>query len=128
MSPNAPLRERRRPHAMRLQAARISLPSSPCPSAYQQEGDGVSPTAVREIALLRELRHPNIVRLEAVHISRPDASISLAFDYAEHDLYEMIWHHRDRLQGEWGGVVVAGDQAVCAGCRRRRSGGQRAGV
>jgi cyclin-dependent kinase 8/11 len=65
-----------------------------------QEGDGVSPTAIREIGLLRELRHPNIVRLEAVHINRADASISLAFDYAEHDMYEMIWHHRDRLQGE----------------------------
>jgi cyclin-dependent kinase 8/11 len=69
----------------------------------------VSPTAIREIGLLRELRHPNVVSLEAVHISRPDASISLAFDYAEHDLYEMIWHHRDRLGGEawsadWGGV------------------------
>jgi len=71
-----------------------------------QEGDGVSPTAIREIGLLRELTHPNIVRLEAVHISRAEASMSLAFDYAEHDLYEMIWHHRDRLQGgwRWGGL------------------------
>ena len=35
-----------------------------------QEGDGVSPTAIREIMLLRELRHDNIVRLESVHICR----------------------------------------------------------
>lgn len=66
----------------------------------QQEGDGVSPTAVREVALLRELRHPNVVRLEAVHADRALSSLSLAFDYAEHDLYEMVWHHRDRIGGE----------------------------
>lgn len=28
-----------------------------------QEGDGVSPTAIREIMLLREMRHPNIVKV-----------------------------------------------------------------
>jgi hypothetical protein len=55
---------------------------------------------VREIALLRELDHPNIVRLEAVHVSHhPEPSISLAFGYAEHDLHEVAWHHRDRLGG-----------------------------
>ena len=35
-----------------------------------QEGDGISPTAIREIMLLKELRHKNIVSLEAVHFSR----------------------------------------------------------
>ena len=35
-----------------------------------KEGEGVSPTAVREIALLRELRHEHIVRLESVHVNR----------------------------------------------------------
>ncbi len=66
-----------------------------------QEGDGISPTAVREMMLLRELHHENIVRLDSVHINRVEPSLSLAFDYAEHDLYEMIRHHRDRLQGQW---------------------------
>lgn len=65
----------------------------------QQEGDGLSPTAIREILLLRELRHEHIVKLTAVHINRQEPSLSLAFDYAEHDLYEIIWHHRDRLAG-----------------------------
>jgi cyclin-dependent kinase 8/11 len=64
-----------------------------------QEGDGLSPTAIREILLLRELRHEHIVKLTAVHINRSEPSLSLAFDYAEHDLYEIIWHHRDRLAG-----------------------------
>ena len=35
-----------------------------------QEGDGISPTAIREIMLLRELRNPHIVRLDSVHICR----------------------------------------------------------
>jgi cyclin-dependent kinase 8/11 len=69
-----------------------------------QEGDGISPTAIREILLLRELRHEHIVTLTAVHIDRGEPSLSLAFDYAEHDLYEIIWHHRDRLAGACGGA------------------------
>ncbi len=36
-----------------------------------QEGDGISPTAIREIMLLRELKHDNIVHLDAVHLYRP---------------------------------------------------------
>jgi hypothetical protein len=39
------------------------------------------------------------VKLTAVHVNRTEPSLSLAFDYAEHDLYEIIWHHRDRLAG-----------------------------
>ena len=40
--------------------------------------------------LLRELSHENIVRLDSVHLNRAEPSLWLAFDYAEHDLYEMI--------------------------------------
>ena len=40
--------------------------------------------------LLRELHHENIVRLDSVHLNRSEPSLWLAFDYAEHDLYEMI--------------------------------------
>jgi cyclin-dependent kinase 8/11 len=61
---------------------------------YRQEGDGVSPTAIREILVLREMNHANIVRLDSVHLNHADPSLSLAFDYAEHDLYEMVRHHR----------------------------------
>eukprot|EP00775_Hariotina_reticulata_P004955 gene4955-5196_t len=71
-----------------------------------REGDGISPTAIREILLLRELRHEHIVKLTAVHVNRAEPSLSLAFDYAEHDLYEIIWHHRDRLAGPIDTYVV----------------------
>jgi cyclin-dependent kinase 8/11 len=49
--------------------------------------------------LLKELRHEGVVRLDCVHINRLEPSISLAFDYAEHDLYEMIKHNRDKGMG-----------------------------
>lgn len=62
-----------------------------------KEGDGVSPTAIREIMLLRECDHENVVKLVNVHINHADMSLYLAFDYAEHDLYEIIRHHREKL-------------------------------
>ncbi|XP_064947061.1 cyclin-dependent kinase E-1-like isoform X2 [Musa acuminata AAA Group] len=62
-----------------------------------KEGDGVSPTAIREIMLLRETCHENVVKLVNVHINHADMSLYLAFDYAEHDLYEIIRHHREKL-------------------------------
>jgi cyclin-dependent kinase 8/11 len=61
-----------------------------------KDGDGVSPTAIREIMLLREISHENVVKLVNVHINHIDMSLYLAFDYAEHDLYEIIRHHRDK--------------------------------
>ncbi|KAK9789048.1 hypothetical protein WJX73_000754 [Symbiochloris irregularis] len=61
-----------------------------------KEGEGVSPTAIREIMLLREMHHPNVVHLDATLICRQDPSLSLVFEYAEHDLYEMVRSHRER--------------------------------
>ncbi|KAF5957856.1 hypothetical protein HYC85_005081 [Camellia sinensis] len=62
-----------------------------------KDGDGVSPTAIREIMLLREINHENVVKLVNGHINHVDMSLYLAFDYAEHDLYEIIRHHRDKV-------------------------------
>lgn len=45
------------------------VPTCPPPPASPhllQEGDGLSPTAIREILLLRELRHEHIVELTQV--------------------------------------------------------------
>ncbi|KAL4561381.1 hypothetical protein LXL04_033547 [Taraxacum kok-saghyz] len=47
--------------------------------------------------LLREISHDNVVKLVNVHINHIDMSLYLAFDYAEHDLYEIIRHHRDKV-------------------------------
>uniref|UniRef100_A0A7N0TWX0 Protein kinase domain-containing protein n=1 Tax=Kalanchoe fedtschenkoi TaxID=63787 RepID=A0A7N0TWX0_KALFE len=47
--------------------------------------------------LLREISHENVVLLVNVHINHADMSLYLAFDYAEHDLYEIIRHHRDKV-------------------------------
>ncbi|KAK8963241.1 Cyclin-dependent kinase E-1 [Platanthera guangdongensis] len=63
-----------------------------------KDGDGVSPTAIREIMLLREISQENVVKLVNVHINHADMSLYLAFDYAEHDLYEIIRHHRETLK------------------------------
>jgi serine/threonine protein kinase len=63
-----------------------------------QKDDGVSVTAIREIMLLRELEHGNIVHLSSVHVNRAEPSLWLAFDYAEHDLYEMIRFHRENRE------------------------------
>ncbi|KAG9457214.1 hypothetical protein H6P81_001722 [Aristolochia fimbriata] len=62
-----------------------------------KDGDGVSPTAIREIMLLREISHENVVKLVNVHINHADMSLHLAFDCAEHDLYEIIRHHREKV-------------------------------
>ncbi|PHT50242.1 hypothetical protein CQW23_09989 [Capsicum baccatum] len=67
-----------------------------------KDGDGVSPTAIREIMLLREISHENVVKLVNVHINQTDMSLYLAFDYAEHDLYVMG-------EGEEHGVVKIAD-------------------
>ena len=40
------------------------------PPVAAQAGEGVSPTAIREISLLKALQHQNIVRLVTVHVDR----------------------------------------------------------
>ncbi len=54
-----------------LQLTRILLCAVNSSLPDMQEGDGISPTAIREIMLLRELKHDNIVHLDAVHLHRP---------------------------------------------------------
>lgn len=95
-------------HTLRSLRPPLSLPPPPpfCLSSvaphptHPQEGEGISHTAIREISLLRELSHESVVRLAAVHICRAPPSLSLAFDYADHDLHELICYHKDRLHGE----------------------------
>ncbi len=42
-----------------------------------KDGDGLPPTAVREVLLLSTLAHPNIVRLEKAHINHAEGTLSL---------------------------------------------------
>ncbi|KAK4167875.1 putative meiotic mRNA stability protein kinase [Cladorrhinum sp. PSN259] len=52
---------------------------------------GISQSAVREMALCSELHHPNVIRL--IEIILEDKCIFMVFEYAEHDLLQIIHHH-----------------------------------
>ena len=62
-------------------------------------GEGVPPTAVREAGLLAGFLHSHVVRLDSVRASAREEGVALAFDYAEHDLYELVRYHRAALRG-----------------------------
>ncbi|EFW99669.1 cyclin-dependent protein [Grosmannia clavigera kw1407] len=52
---------------------------------------GISQSAVREMALCTELSHTNVIRL--VEIILEDKCIFMVFEFAEHDLLQIIHHH-----------------------------------
>ena len=52
---------------------------------------GISQSAVREMALCSELNHPNVIKL--IEIILEDKCIFMVFEYAEHDLLQIIHHH-----------------------------------
>ncbi|KAL1845530.1 hypothetical protein VTK73DRAFT_495 [Phialemonium thermophilum] len=52
---------------------------------------GISQSAIREMALCSELNHPNVIRL--IEIILEDKCIFMVFEYAEHDLLQIIHHH-----------------------------------
>lgn len=52
---------------------------------------GISQSAIREMSLCSELKHANVIRL--VEIILEDKCIFMVFDYAEHDLLQIIHHH-----------------------------------
>eukprot|EP00966_Prymnesium_polylepis_P320777 7377148-Prymnesium_polylepis.2 len=53
-----------------------------------REGEGISHTAYREIALVRELRHPNIVSLKEIFLVGRE--LNLVFEFMAGDLAERI--------------------------------------
>lgn len=55
-------------------------------------------TAIREAMLLKELHHPNILHLVSVQLNRADATLSLVFEFADLDLFEMIQHHKTSMR------------------------------
>ncbi|CAK7206475.1 cyclin-dependent protein kinase [Sporothrix eucalyptigena] len=52
---------------------------------------GISQSAIREMSLCSELSHYNVIRL--VEIILEDKCIFMVFEYAEHDLLQIIHHH-----------------------------------
>jgi cyclin-dependent kinase 8/11 len=52
---------------------------------------GISQSAVREMALCSELSHMNVIKL--IEIILEDKCIFMVFEYAEHDLLQIIHHH-----------------------------------
>ena len=52
---------------------------------------GISQSACREMALCTELSHANIIHL--IEIILEDKCIFMVFEYAEHDLLQIIHHH-----------------------------------
>ncbi|KAI9752933.1 MAG: cyclin-dependent protein kinase [Lichina confinis] len=52
---------------------------------------GISQSACREMALCSELSHPNLIHL--IEIILEDKCIFMVFEYAEHDLLQIIHHH-----------------------------------
>lgn len=52
---------------------------------------GISQSAVREMALCSELTNMNVIRLEEIILE--DKCIFMVFEYAEHDLLQIIHHH-----------------------------------
>ncbi|KAF2231723.1 cyclin-dependent protein kinase-like protein Ssn3 [Viridothelium virens] len=52
---------------------------------------GISQSAIREMALCTELSHINVIRL--IEIILEDKCIFMIFEYAEHDLLQIIHHH-----------------------------------
>lgn len=55
-----------------------------------QEKDGLPITAIREIKLLSRLRHPNLVLLEEVAVGPVGNEFFLVFEYAAHDLTDIL--------------------------------------
>eukprot|EP00743_Colponemidia_sp_Colp-15_P004668 GILK01005030.1.p1 GENE.GILK01005030.1~~GILK01005030.1.p1 ORF type:complete len:416 (-),score=27.49 GILK01005030.1:177-1370(-) len=60
-----------------------------------REGEGISLTAYRELKVLREFNHENIINLDRVIMDPNDSSMTIVFDYAAHDLLQIIQFHRD---------------------------------
>ncbi|KAI9664392.1 MAG: cyclin-dependent protein kinase [Alyxoria varia] len=60
--------------------------------------NGISQSAVREMALCAELRHENVIPF--VETILQDHSIFMIFEYCEHDLLQMISHHVNPPDGK----------------------------
>jgi cyclin-dependent kinase 8/11 len=61
----------------------------------------LSAATLREIKLLRELHHDNIVHLHDVHVDPREKSLALVFEYADHDLHDIVVQSRQKPLTEY---------------------------
>ena len=61
----------------------------------------LSMATLREIKILRELRHDNIVQLCDVHVDPIERSLALVFEYAHHDLRDIIVQSKQKPLSEY---------------------------
>lgn len=61
----------------------------------------LSSATVREIKLLRELQHDNVVHLHDVHLDPREKTLALVFEYADHDLHEIIAQSKQKPLSEY---------------------------
>ncbi|SPO06673.1 related to cyclin-dependent kinase chain SRB10 [Cephalotrichum gorgonifer] len=65
---------------------------------------GISQSAIREMSLCTELRHENVIKL--IEIMLEDKCIFMVFEYAEHDLLQIIHHHNQQPRHPISPVMV----------------------
>lgn len=61
----------------------------------------LSMATLREVKILKELRHENIVRLFDVHVDPREQSLALVFEYAHHDLRDIIVQSKHKPLSEF---------------------------
>lgn len=61
----------------------------------------LSSATVREIKLLRELHHDNVVHLHDVHLDPREKMLALVFEYADHDLHDIIVQSKQKPLSEY---------------------------
>lgn len=61
----------------------------------------LSSATVREIKLLRELQHDNVVHLHDVHLDPREKTLALVFEYADHDLHDIIVQSKQKPLSEY---------------------------
>ena len=59
-----------------------------------RDGVGIASDAYREIKLLRALHHHNLISLLHTYLNAHKREVDLVYDYAEHDLADVIRYHR----------------------------------
>jgi serine/threonine protein kinase len=66
----------------------------------KESSEGISPTAIREMALLRELHHENVVKLDDILLDFQERMIYLIFEFVEYDMDALRLHFAKRRSAE----------------------------